>query len=134
VFVHQSVLKMPGFRSLDAGEAVEFTCKRTNRGWEATHVAGPTESNCKGSCVHPLGKKRFQKIRCFNCGRYGTHVAHKCPIGPLDKCCYQCHATDHLIATCPLRTTSSSSPDSSYQKADAASKLVDKPTGKPAAV
>lgn len=109
---------MPGFRSLDAGEAVEFEAKRTERGWEATNVTGPSDSNCKGSRVHPLGKKRWQKIRykhlqtrllerhmrrCFNCGRYGNHTAGKCPLGPMDKVCYNCHARDHLVANCPIK-------------------------------
>ena len=106
IFTHQSVLQMPGFRSLDAGEQVSVECKRTQRGWEATLVtAAGDDVTLRGSRVHPLGKKKFAKIRCFNCGRYGNHVAGKCPVGHMDKCCYYCHATDHLIAACPQRTT-----------------------------
>jgi len=104
IFAHQSVLQMPGFRSLDAGEHVHVECKRTQRGWEATNVTAVDEANMlRGSRVHPLGKKKFAKIRCFNCGRYGNHVAGKCPVGPLDKCCYFCHSKDHLIAACPQK-------------------------------
>jgi len=104
IFAHQSVLQMPGFRSLDAGEHVQVECKRTQRGWEATRVTAVDEAaTLRGSRVHPLGKKKFAKIRCFNCGRYGNHVAGKCPVGPLDKCCYFCHSKDHLIAACPQK-------------------------------
>lgn len=59
----QSVLEMPGFRSLDMGEKVEFTCKKSQRGWEATKVVGADENGLKGSSVHPLGAKKQKKIR-----------------------------------------------------------------------
>ena len=59
---------MPGFRSLESGEAVEFRSKESERGWEATVVTGPGSGDCKGSTVRPLGKKKFKKIRySFNC-------------------------------------------------------------------
>lgn len=44
--------------------------------------------------------------RCFNCGQYGSHIAAKCRLGAIPKCCYQCRATDHLVADCPLRRQS----------------------------
>lgn len=93
VFVHQSVLRMPGFRSLDEGEEVEFLAEETTRGWEATFVTGSAGSPIKGSKVRPIGKKKNKKIRCFNCGQYGTHIASKCNQGPLPKSCYHCKST-----------------------------------------
>ena len=54
---------MPGFRSLEAGEAVEFKAKQSERGWEATLASGPESADCKGSTVRPLGKKKHKKIR-----------------------------------------------------------------------
>jgi len=87
---------------------VEFFDKQTDRGYEATIVTGLGGLHCKGSSVRPLGKKKFRRIRCFNCGQYGNHVAAKCRLGTLPKCCYHCHGTDHLIADCPTRQQSTS--------------------------
>uniref|UniRef100_A0A183J393 CSP domain-containing protein n=1 Tax=Soboliphyme baturini TaxID=241478 RepID=A0A183J393_9BILA len=63
VFVHQSTLQMPGFRSLDQGEEVEFTVRQADRGCEAVRVTGLNGADCKGSSVHPIGKKKFRLIR-----------------------------------------------------------------------
>ena len=38
VFVHQSDIRMEGFRMLDTGQEVEFTLLRTDRGLKATNV------------------------------------------------------------------------------------------------
>lgn len=54
---------MPGFRSLDAGERVDFLCHETERGLEATLVTGLGGADCKGSSVRPLGKKKFRRVR-----------------------------------------------------------------------
>lgn len=43
VFVHQSVIQMSGFRSLAQNEVVEFECKQSDKGFEATKVCGPGE-------------------------------------------------------------------------------------------
>lgn len=59
----QSVIQMPGFRSLGEGEEVEFECKPSDKGIEATYVCGPGGTECKGSDRRPLGKKKFKKIR-----------------------------------------------------------------------
>ncbi|KAK6985363.1 Protein lin-28, partial [Biomphalaria glabrata] len=44
---------------------------------------------------------------CYNCGDFANHIAAKCPHGPLPKRCHQCKSTEHLIADCPLKDTSS---------------------------
>lgn len=54
---------MPGFRSLGDEEEVEFECKESDKGLEATRVAGPLSVDCQGSHRRPLSKKRFRKIR-----------------------------------------------------------------------
>lgn len=54
---------MTGFRSLAIREEVEFRCKTSDKGWEATHVSGIDDSECKGSTRRPASKKRFRKIR-----------------------------------------------------------------------
>ena len=41
--------------------------------------------------------------RCYNCGDLGSHIAAKCPHGPLPKRCHNCKSVDHLIADCPLK-------------------------------
>lgn len=54
---------MTGFRSLADSEVVEFLCKASDKGLEATHVSGPEDSECKGSSRRPVSKKRYRKIR-----------------------------------------------------------------------
>ncbi|XP_023223817.1 protein lin-28 homolog isoform X2 [Centruroides sculpturatus] len=102
VFVHQSVIKMSGFRSLGDDEEVEFECKVSDKGLEATIVTGPNGQDCKGSHRRPMSKKRFRKIRCYNCGEFANHIAAKCTLGPQPKRCHHCKSVDHLIAECPL--------------------------------
>ncbi len=59
----QSVIQMPGFRSLGEGEEVEFEAKPSDKGVEATFVSSPGGGDCRGSDRRPLGKKKFKKIR-----------------------------------------------------------------------
>ncbi|XP_072159216.1 protein lin-28 homolog isoform X2 [Bemisia tabaci] len=103
VFVHQSVIQMSGFRSLGDGEEVEFECKATGKGLEATLVTGPKGSPCVGSSRRPVSKKRFRKFRCYNCGEFANHLAAKCSLGPQPKRCHFCKSDAHLIADCPSK-------------------------------
>lgn len=96
---------MDGFRSLGDEEEVEFECKPSDKGFEATIVTGVSGDIPKGSHRRPMSKKKFKKIRCYNCGDFGNHVAAKCSQGPQPKKCHHCKATEHLIADCPKRKT-----------------------------
>lgn len=58
----QSVLQMNGFRSLGDNEEVEFECKASDKGLEATRVTGVEGNECKGSERRPMSKKT-KKIR-----------------------------------------------------------------------
>nr|KAI8742288.1 protein lin-28-like protein isoform X4 [Biomphalaria glabrata] len=107
VFVHQTTIFKNGFRSLAEGERVEFESKPSNQGMEATFVCGIGGQECKGSERRPMSRKKPRKIRCYNCGDFANHIAAKCPHGPLPKRCHQCKSTEHLIADCPLKDTSS---------------------------
>ncbi|BET01198.1 'Cold-shock' DNA-Hypothetical protein domain [Nesidiocoris tenuis] len=109
IFVHQSVIQMAGFRSLGDDEEVEFECKTSDKGLEATLVSGPEGSDCAGSHRRPQTRKRFRKIRCYNCGEFANHIAAKCTLGPQPKRCHHCKSEDHLIAECPTRKRNSSS-------------------------
>ena len=59
----QSVIQMSGFRSLGDDEEVEFECKVSDKGLEATSVTGPEGADCSGSHRRPVSKKRFRRIR-----------------------------------------------------------------------
>lgn len=127
----QSVIKMTGFRSLNDEEVVEFMCKTSDKGLEATHVSGVDDSECKGSSRRPFSKKKFRKIRychpptilpslevrilinlpemyyrCYNCGEFANHIAAKCNLEPQPKRCHLCKSESHLLADCPLRINS----------------------------
>ncbi|XP_055537118.1 protein lin-28 homolog isoform X2 [Wyeomyia smithii] len=106
VFVHQSVLQMEGFRSLGQNEPVEFDCKLTDKGFEATKVYGPSQTQCKGSEFRPRAKRKFRKMRCYNCGEFSNHIAQTCSQGPLPKRCHHCKGEDHLVADCPNKPKS----------------------------
>jgi len=54
---------MPGFRSLGDEEEVEFECKVSDKGLEATRVTGVEGSECKGSHRRPIPRKKFKKVR-----------------------------------------------------------------------
>ena len=54
---------MQGFRSLAEGEEVEYNCKITDKGLEATFVCGPGGVDCRGSERRPVSKKKFKKLR-----------------------------------------------------------------------
>ena len=54
VFVHQSSIKMEGFRSLADGEAVEFQVEIDNSGRKkAVSVTGPEGAECQGAPFQP---------------------------------------------------------------------------------
>ncbi|XP_053686783.1 protein lin-28 homolog [Sabethes cyaneus] len=105
VFVHQSVLQMEGFRSLGQNEPVEFDCKLTDKGFEAIKVYGPSQTQCKGSEFRPRTKRKFRKMRCYNCGEFSNHLAQDCSQGPQPKRCHHCKGEDHLVANCPTKPT-----------------------------
>ncbi|GAB6028040.1 hypothetical protein CHUAL_002261 [Chamberlinius hualienensis] len=117
VFVHQSSIHMNGFRSLEAGEEVEFYYRKTEKGLEATLVTSVGGGDCKGSSKRPKSKKKSRKIRCYNCGEFANHIAAKCRLGPQPKRCHNCKSEDHLIADCPNKQLKQSS------KCDANSQL-----------
>lgn len=54
---------MSGFRSLGDEEEVEFECRASSKGLEATLVCGPGTNDCKGSHRRPMSKKKFRKVR-----------------------------------------------------------------------
>lgn len=97
---------MGGFRSLGENELVEFECKESGKGLEATKVSGPSETECQGSNFKPKPKKRFRKVRCYNCGEFANHLASDCAQGPLPKRCHYCKKEDHLVADCPEKEKS----------------------------
>jgi cold shock CspA family protein len=53
VFVHQSVIKAPGFRSLADGEAVEYQIEMDNGRKKAVAVTGPEGDDVQGAPFRP---------------------------------------------------------------------------------
>uniref|UniRef100_A0A1A9W4U5 CSD domain-containing protein n=1 Tax=Glossina brevipalpis TaxID=37001 RepID=A0A1A9W4U5_9MUSC len=104
VFVHQSVIQMSGFRSLGEQEEVEFECKLSERGLEATRVSGKEGTECHGSGKpRTRNRRRYRRIRCYNCGNFANHIAIKCNLGPQPKSCHLCKSVCHLFANCPTK-------------------------------
>lgn len=97
---------MSGFRSLGDSEDVEFECQPSEKGFEATRVSGPLKLDCSGSSFRPSAKRRFRKIRCYNCGEFANHIAARCSMGPQPKKCHHCKCDEHLIADCPMKPVS----------------------------
>ncbi|KAG8233358.1 hypothetical protein J437_LFUL005819, partial [Ladona fulva] len=100
VFVHQSVIQMSGFRSLGDDEEVEFTCKSSEKGLEATLVTGPGGA------------------QCYNCGEFANHIAAKCTMGPQPKRCHHCKSEAHLIAECAARKARKEEEDATRKNND----------------
>jgi len=63
VFVHQSVIKMSGFRSLGDDERVEFEATDSGKGVEATVVQCVGGGECSGSHRRPGARKKLKKVR-----------------------------------------------------------------------
>ncbi|XP_055914206.1 protein lin-28 homolog [Eupeodes corollae] len=121
VFVHQSIIQMTGFRSLGEQEDVEFECQLTERGLEATRVSGREGADCSGSTFRPRPKKRYRRVRCYNCGEFANHIASKCQLGPQPKRCHLCKGEDHLFADCPnKKTTTHDSKQKEQEESDEA--------------
>lgn len=93
---------MEGFRSLAPDEEVMFDCQMGKGGLEAICVQAPEGELQGAQKVIPARKPvAFRKIRCYNCGSYGNHIATRCTEGPQPKRCHRCKSDSHLIADCP---------------------------------
>lgn len=64
-------------------------------------VSGPSDKDCQGSDFKPKPKKRFRKVRCYNCGEFANHLAKDCAQGSQPKRCHHCKNQNHLVADCP---------------------------------
>lgn len=89
---------------------MEFECKESGKGLEATRVSGPSAADCQGSDFKPKPKKRFRKVRCYNCGEFANHLAKDCAQGSQPKRCHHCKNEDHLVADCPGKAEKSDEP------------------------
>ena len=105
VFVHQSVIKKDGFRSLADGEKVEYFARQTDRGVQATFVCGPAGRNCRG-------RRRFtsqisqRNVICKNCGEFANGAVKYLPRRPM-KACFSGNSNSHPNAGGPPKIVSS---------------------------
>ena len=105
VFVHQSVIKKDGFRSLADGERVEYLARQTDRGMQATFVCGPAGRNCRG-------RRRFtsqisqRNVICKNCGEFANRAVKYPPRRPI-KACFSGNSNSHPNADGPPKIVSS---------------------------
>ena len=116
------MIQKDGFRSLGDDEEIEFTAEESTKGLEATCVRSVGGGDVKGSHRRPQGqgkghggpkssgKKRLKKVRCYNCGDFGSHLASDCPEAPMPKRCHNCKSSDHLIEDCPTLPESEKRP------------------------
>ena len=105
VFVHQSVIKKDGFRSLADGEKVEYFARQTDRGVQATFVCGPAGRDCRG-------RRRFtsqisqRNVICKNCGEFANRAVKYPPRRPM-KACFSGNSNSHPNADGPPKIVSS---------------------------
>lgn len=105
VFVHQSVIRMAGLRSLAEQELVEYICHRTERGLEASLVRGPGGLELAGTRIKKKNKiNHKRRYRCYNCGEYNNHLAQQCILEPQPRRCHFCKSGEHLMVDCPTKT------------------------------
>ena len=100
------MIKKDGFRSLGDDEEVEFKAEQSSKGLEATEVRAVGGGEVEGSHRRPGGRaaqnrRKLKKVRCYNCGDFGNHLASNCPQAPMPKRCHNCKSSDHLIEECP---------------------------------
>lgn len=102
VFVHQSVIRMAGLRSLAEQEEVEYSYHRTERGLEATLVRGSGGHELAGTRIKKKNKMNHKRrYRCYNCGEYSNHLAQQCLMEAQPRRCHFCKSGDHLMVDCP---------------------------------
>lgn len=112
----QSVIKMPGFRSLAKGEALQFLAKDSDKGSEATLVTGCEDVELQGSTFRPTKGLRKSR-RCYNCGKF-QHIASKCDVEPQPKRCHICQSEDHLVVDCPQKPPGKVQPPQSQESGE----------------
>ena len=75
LFVHQSVIKSQGFRSLGEGEVVEYNVETENGKSKAVDVTGPNGADCIGEQRnhHQGGNFRGNNRGSYGGGRGGSY-------------------------------------------------------------
>jgi len=81
---------------------------KSDKAPEDTSTQTPQGDSGRPSVKDPSGTtgtgtlaRRGRRQKCYNCGKFGTHIASECPEQKAGDTCYNCGKSGHVARNCP---------------------------------